>query len=96
MPDPKQSGKFSVYPPRTLAKEIFAMPPIAANAAWARRLARGAFLTPMELSGLGAGRCNALAPEKWRVAGYAPDGGLFHVMAPVTFQHAIILDMELA
>jgi len=96
MPDPKQTGKYSVYPPRLLAKEVFAMPPIAANSAWARRLARGAFLKPLELSGLGAGRCNAVAPEKWRVAGYAPDGSLFHVMAPVTFQHAILLSAPLA
>jgi len=96
MPDPKQTGKYSVYPPRILAKEVFALPPIAANAAWARRLARGAFLKPLELSGLGAGRCNAVAPEKWRVAGYTPDGSLFHVMAPLTFQHAILLSASLA
>jgi len=96
IPDPKLTGKYSVYPPRILAKEVFAMPPIAANAAWARRLARGAFLKPIDLSGLGAGHCNAVAPEKWRVAGYAPDGSLFHVMAPVTFQHAILLNMPLA
>lgn len=95
MPDPKETKKYSVRPPRTLAKEIFAPPPIVANAAWARRLSRGAFLKPQELTGLGAGRCNALAPEKWRIAGYAPDGSLFHVMAPTTFQHALLLRLTL-
>lgn len=96
MPDPKETKKYSVRLPRTLAKEIFAPPPIVANAAWARRLARGAFLKPQELSGLGAGRCNALAPEKWRIAGYAADGSLIHVMAPSTFQHALLLRLPLA
>jgi len=95
MPDPKETKKYSVRPPRTLAKEIFAPPPIVANAAWARRLSRGAFLKPQELTGLGAGRCNALAPEKWRIAGYSPDGNLIHVMAPTTFQHALLLRLKL-
>ena len=96
LPDPKQTKKYSVQPPRTLAKETFALPPIVANAAFARRLSRGAFLKPLELTGLGAGRCNGLAPEKWRIAGYAPDGSLIHVMAPATFQHAMLMRLPLA
>ncbi len=96
MPDPRQTGKYSVYPPPVLARELFAPPPIVANAAWARQLSRGAFLKPLELFGLGAGRCNALAPEKWRIAGYAADGSLLHVMAPATFQHAILVAAPLA
>jgi hypothetical protein len=97
MPDPKLTGAWSVRPPRTLAKEALTMPPILANAAWARRrLSRGAFIRPQPLYGLGAGRCNALAPERWRVAGAAPDGSLFHVMAPSSFQHAVFLDAPLA
>jgi len=95
LPDPKETKKYSVRPPRTLAKEVFALPPIAANAAWSRRLSRGAFIKPQELTGLGAGRCNALAPERWRVAAYASDGSQFHVMAPATFQHALLLRMPL-
>lgn len=95
MPDPKLTGAWSVRPPRTLAKETFALPPILANAAWARRLSRGAFIRPQALYGLGAGRCNALAPERWRVAGAAPDGSLFHVMAPAGFQHAVLLEAPL-
>ena len=94
-PDPKDTKKYSVLPPRTLAKESFALPPIAANSVWARRLSRGAFLKPLELTGLGAGRCNGLAPEKWRVAGAAPDGSLIHVMAPATFQHAMLMRLAL-
>jgi hypothetical protein len=96
LPDPKETKKYSVRPPRLLAKEVFALPPIVANAAWSRRLSRGAFLKPLELSGLGAGRCNGLAPEKWRIAGYAPDGSLIHVMAPATFQHAMLMRLPLA
>ena len=95
LPDPKETKKYSVRPPRTLAKEVFALPPIVANAAFARRLSRGAFLKPLELTGLGAGTCNGLAPEKWRIAGYAPDGSLIHVMAPATFQHALLLRLPL-
>jgi hypothetical protein len=95
-PDPKETKTYSVRPPRTLAKESFALPPIVANAAFARRLSRGAFLKPQELTGLGAGRCNGLAPETWRVAGYAPDASLFHVMASTTFQHAMLLRLTLA
>ena len=94
-PDPKETKKYFVRPPRTLAKEVFALPPIVANAAFARRLSRGAFLKPLELAGLGAGICNGLAPEKWRIAGYAPDASLIHVMAPATFQHALLLRLPL-
>lgn len=96
MPDPEKTGTWSVRPPRTLAKEVFALPPIIANASWARRLSRGAFIRPQALYGLGAGRCNALAPERWRIAGSAPDGSLFHVMAPASFQHAVFLDAPLS
>lgn len=95
LPDPRETKSWLVYPQRILAKEVFALPPIAANAAWSRRLSRGAFIEPMALDGLGAGRCNGFAPEKWRIAGHAPDDSMFHVMAPATFQHAILLDAAL-
>jgi hypothetical protein len=95
IPDPKETKTWSVRPPRILAKETFAPPPIAANAAWSRRLSRGAFIEPMELAGLGAGRCNGFAPEKWRIAGHAADDSMFHLMAPATFQHAIVLSAAL-
>lgn len=86
-PVPKK--KFSVHPPRTLAKEYF-MPPVpAANASWSRRILRGPTIRPLALTGLGAGACNAFAPAEWRVAAVAPDNSLFHVMAKQGFQHAI-------
>jgi hypothetical protein len=86
---PPVTKTFSVHPPRTLAKEVFNLPFPAANASWSGRILRGATIRPLALSGLGAGQCNAFAPEEWRVAGYAPDNSLFHVMAKAGFAHAI-------
>jgi hypothetical protein len=86
---PPVGKQFSVHPPRTLAKEVFNLPFPAANASWSRRILRGATIRPLALSGLGAGQCNAFAPAQWRVAGYAPDNSLFHVMAKAGFAHAI-------
>jgi hypothetical protein len=86
---PPVGKKFSVHPPRTLAKEEFYPPVAAANAAWSRRIFRGATIRPLALAGLGSGQCNAFAPEEWKVAGHAPDNSMFHVMAAEGFQHAI-------
>jgi hypothetical protein len=86
---PPVGKKFSVHPPRTLAKEYFNPPVAAANAAWSKRILRGATIRPLALSGLGAGQCNAFAPEEWRVAAHAPDNSLFHVMAGEGFAHAL-------
>jgi hypothetical protein len=90
-PDPAKLKKYSVHPPPVLAKEGYRLPPMAANAAWAKRLARGAATEPMPLNGIGAGRCNGMAPERWRVAGASPDGGLLHLTMPGRFQHALTL-----
>jgi hypothetical protein len=86
-PVPKK--KFSVHPPRTLAKEYFLPPVPAANASWSRRILRGPTIRPLALTGLGAGACNGFAPEEWRIAAHAPDNSLFHVMAQKSFAHAI-------
>jgi hypothetical protein len=86
---PPVTRKLSVRPPRILAKEAFLPPPAAANAAWSRRILRGATIRPLPLAGLGAGRCTGFAPEEWRVAAHAPDNALFHVMADKGFAHAI-------
>ena len=86
---PPVGKKFSVHPPRTLAKESFSPPLTAANASWSPRLLRGPTIRPMALSGLGAGQCNAFTPEDWRVAAHAPDNSLFHVMADEGFEHAL-------
>ncbi len=87
--EPKQIKQLSVEPARTLAKEKFARPSMAANAAWSLKLARGPNVEPVALKGLGAGRCNGLAPEYWFVAAHADDDSMIHVMAPSGFEHAI-------
>ena len=86
---PPVGKKFSVHPPRTLAKEYFYPPVAAANASWSRRILRGPTIRPLALSGLGAGQCNGFAPQGWRVAAHAPDNSLFHVMADEGFAHAL-------
>lgn len=86
---PPVGKKFSVDPPRTLAKPPRPLPVAAANAAWSKRILRGATIKPLALSGLGAGQCNAFAPQGWRVAAHEPDNSLFHVMADEGFAHAL-------
>jgi hypothetical protein len=92
---PPVGKTFSVRPPRTLARELFNQPFPAAHAAWSRRLYLGPTIRPLALSGLGAGQCNAFAPERWRVAAHAPDNSLFHVMASESFAHAIYKTAQL-
>jgi hypothetical protein len=87
--EPVPTRKFSVHPPRILAKEIFNPPFPAANASWSPRLLRGPTIRPLALSGLGAGQCNAFAPQDWRVAAHASDNSLFHLMAEEGFAHAL-------
>jgi len=86
---PPVGKTLSVHPPRTLAKEHFYPAFPAANASWSLRIFRGPTIRPLALSGLGAGQCNAFAPQGWRVAAHAPDNSLFHVMAQESFAHAI-------
>ena len=87
--EPPLSNKHSVKPPRTLAEQFFPRPGMAANAAWSRKIARGAFIRPLALRGLGKGQCNGFAPEGWFVAAHAADDSMLHVMAPAGFQHAV-------
>ncbi|HWY61810.1 MAG TPA: PDZ domain-containing protein [Rhizomicrobium sp.] len=87
--EPPVTKKLSVAPPRTLAKEPFQRPSMAANAAWSKAIARGPTIRPLAMPGLGAGRCNGFAPEYWYVAGHAPDDSMIHVAAPEGFEHAI-------
>jgi hypothetical protein len=86
---PPVGKKFSVDPPRTLAREYFYPAFPAANASWSRRIHLGPTIRPLALSGLGAGQCNAFAPQEWRVAAHARDNSLFHVMAVEGFAHAL-------
>jgi hypothetical protein len=92
-PDPVKLKKYSVRPVQTLAKDPRELPPIGANAAWTRRIARGASTKPMLLHGIGQGRCNGLVPEKWQVAGAAP--GMLRVSMPGRFQQALTLTASL-
>jgi len=92
---PPVGKKFSVRPPRTLAKEIFGQPFPAAHASWSRRIYLGPTIRPLALSGLGAGQCNTFAPERWRVAAHSKDNSLFHVMAGESFAHAIYKTAQL-
>src|SRR3954463_5396087 len=87
--EPVPKKKFSVHPPRTLAKAFFYPPFPAANASWSKRILRGPTIRPQLLTGLGAGQCNGFAPAEWRVAAHAPDNSLFHVMADKGFAHAL-------
>jgi hypothetical protein len=86
---PPVTKKFSVRPPRVLAREYFFPPFPAANASWSKRILLGATIRPLALTGLGAGGCNGFAPQEWRIAAHAPDNSLFHVMAEEGFAHAI-------
>jgi hypothetical protein len=86
---PPVTKDLSVKPPRTLAKEFFYPPPMAANAAWSPRMALGPTIRPHQIFGLGAGRCNGFAPEEWVIKGHAKDDTMIHVAAKTGFQHAI-------
>jgi hypothetical protein len=88
---PPLGKSLSVRPPRTLAKEVFNTPFPAAHASWSRRIYLGPTIRPLALSGLGAGQCNAFAPQGWRVAAHTPDNSLFHLMAEEGFLHAIYM-----
>lgn len=84
---PESKTSFSVEPPRTLARESFAQPGMAANAAWSRRLTHGASVRPRALPQLNAGVCSGVAPEKWRVQDSSPD--LIHLASADGDLHAI-------
>lgn len=86
---PPEGKSFSVRPPRTLAKDYFYPSFPAAHASWSRQIHLGPTIRPLALTGLGAGHCNAFAPERWRVAAHAADNSLFHVMAEESFAHAL-------
>ena len=82
---PPVTKALSVKPPRTLAKEFFYPPPMAANASWSLKLAHGASIRPLALTGLGDGRCNGFAPDGWEVRGHARDDSMFHIAAKADF-----------
>lgn len=88
---PPMVKSFSVRDPRTLAREFFYPPGMAANAAWSRRISRGASIRPRELAGIGDGHCNAFTPQDqvWEVRGHAKDDSMLHIAAHDGFSHAL-------
>jgi hypothetical protein len=84
---PVSKTVFSVEPPRTLAKEDFNPPGMAANAAWSRRLAYGVSVRPRAMPQLTAGTCSGVAPEKWQLRD-AGDG-MIHLSSGDGGAHAI-------
>jgi len=84
---PESKTIFSVDPPRTLAKEHFAPPTMAANAAWSRRLTHGVSVRARAMPQLNAGSCSGVAPEKWRVQDSA--SALIHLSSADSRLHAI-------
>lgn len=94
---PPVTAMFSVRPPRVLAKEFFFPPGMAANAAWSKSIARGAFIRPREMTGIGDGHCNGFVPQDqvWETRGHAPDDSMYHVAAHDGFAHAMFQSARL-
>jgi len=78
---------FHVEPPRTLAKEFFNPPGMAANASWSHRLSHGASIRPRAMPQLRGGDCSGLAPEEWSVRNAGP--GMIHLVSKDGGEHAI-------
>ena len=94
-PDPVKTQKYSVYPPRILAKDAYKPMPMSGNAAWTLAVERGATTKPMALTGFGTGRCNGVMPDQWRIIGYEKDGSLLQVAMPGRFQQALFASMAM-
>jgi hypothetical protein len=84
---PEDKTIFRVKPPRTLAKEFFNPPSMAANASWSHRLAHGVSVRPRAMPELYAGDCSGVAPEEWRVADSGK--GMIHPVSKDGGLHAI-------
>ncbi|HUO01811.1 MAG TPA: PDZ domain-containing protein [Rhizomicrobium sp.] len=84
---PDDKTIFRVAPPRTLAREFFNPPTMAANAAWSHRLSHGVSIRPRAMPELDAGNCSGVAPEEWRVADSG--NGMIHLVSKDGGEHAI-------
>jgi hypothetical protein len=84
---PENKTVFLVKPPRTLAKEIFNPPSMAANAAWSHRLSHGVSVRPRAMPELDAGNCSGVAPEQWRVLNSGKD--MIHLVSKDGGEHAV-------
>ena len=90
---PVEPKRFTVLPPRLLAKKHFAQSGWAAGSAYARRISHGASARPMELPLLAQGQCSALAPDDWQVV--ESGARLFHAMSEEGDMHAVFKQVEL-
>jgi hypothetical protein len=84
---PENKTIFRVKPPRTLAKEFFSPPSMAANASWSHRLAHGVSVRPRAMPELDGGDCSGVAPEEWRVLDSGK--GVIHLVSKDGGLHAI-------
>src|SRR6185437_8973907 len=84
---PENKTIFLVKPPRTLAREFFNPPGMAANAAWSHRLAHGVSIRPRAMPELDAGNCSGVAPEQWRVLNSGQD--MIHLASKDGGEHAV-------
>jgi PDZ domain len=84
---PPSKTVFSVEPPRTLAREGFNPPSMAANAFWSRRLAHGVSVRPRAMPQLNAGVCSGVAPEKWQLR--ESGASMIHLVSGEGGAHAI-------
>ena len=84
---PENKAIFRVKPPRTLAKEFFNPPGMAANASWSHRLAHGVSVRPRAMPELDSGDCSGVAPEEWRVKDSGK--GMIHLVSKDDGLHAI-------
>ncbi|HXR94686.1 MAG TPA: PDZ domain-containing protein [Rhizomicrobium sp.] len=84
---PEDKSIFRVKPPRTLAKEHFNPPGMAANASWSHRLAHGVSTRPRAMPELDAGDCSGVAPEQWRVLNWGK--GMIHLASKDGAEHAV-------
>lgn len=84
---PASKTIFRINPPRTLAKEFFYPPGMAANASWSRRLAHGASIRPRAMPELDVGDCSGVAPEQWRIANAGRS--MIHLVSKDGSLHAI-------
>jgi membrane-associated protease RseP (regulator of RpoE activity) len=90
---PENKAIFLVKPPRTLAKEYFYPPGMAANAAWSHRLSHGVSIRPRAMPELDAGDCSGVAPEQWRVLNAGQ--GMIHLASKDGGEHAVYKLMAL-
>src|SRR3984957_4476772 len=84
---PENKIIFRVKPPRTLAKEFFNPPSMAANASWSHRLAHGVSVRPRAMPKLDSGECSGVAPEEWLVRDSGK--GMIHLVSKDGGLHAI-------